>query len=276
MQYRKTPTRRTGRAGFSLVGMLITLVCVVVLFAVSMSALNKAVTGEGSVLPGTVRSVEDQIALTALAQSLIANAPLGARDNRFIAPSALAPDGDPTLDTTANLYSAMIAARYTTPKQLISGNEYNPYVEVDDDYDYTAYQPAYGQYWDPSFMADLDDLSNVSFAHMPLCGRRFDEAWQSRFDSTFPLLGNRGPKDGVMDIGSYTLGADGKWAGHLVFGDGHVAFVETFTPAGLVFEQDGQTVADNIFAMEDGPDGADAVISFTKTMTADGPELQHD
>lgn len=271
-----TFTSHGSRRAYSLIGLLVTLVCIVVLFAIGMSALNKAVTGEGSVQPGTVRSVEDQLALTALAQSMVANADQGSRRSDFIRPSALTPDQDPALDTTASLFSVMVAKRYISPKQLLSGNEYNPYVEVDDDYDYTAYQPASGQYWDPGFMADLDDLSNTSFAHMPLIGERMERFWQASFDSTFPLVGNRGPRDGVYDPDSYTLGADGTWAGHLVFGDGHVEFIDTFTPAGLVFERGRETVADNVFAMEDGPDGADAVISFTRSMGEAGPELQHD
>jgi hypothetical protein len=33
---------------------------------------------------------------------------------------------------------------------------------------------------------------------------------------------------------------------------------------------------DNIFAMESGPRGADAILSFTKAMTDEGPQLQFD
>ena len=42
--------------GLSLVGLLVTMVCLVALFAIGLSSLNKAVTGEGSAVEGTVRS----------------------------------------------------------------------------------------------------------------------------------------------------------------------------------------------------------------------------
>jgi hypothetical protein len=48
-----TPMHQT-RTGYSMIGMLITLVCIVILFSIGMSALNRAMTGEGSALRGTV------------------------------------------------------------------------------------------------------------------------------------------------------------------------------------------------------------------------------
>jgi hypothetical protein len=264
--------------GFSLVGMLITLVCIVVLFAIGMSAMNKAITGAGSAVDGTVRSMEDKFALYALYQSMLANA--GDHRGRFPTPSVIRAgggrDGDVSHDTTASLFSYMVMHRYVAPEQLISGNEYSGYVEVDDDYDFLVYDPGADVFWDPAFMADLAFLSNTSYAHMPLCGTRHERRWQSNFSSRFPLIGNRGPKDGVEDPESWSVGRSGIWGGHVLYGDAHIEFLDTFTPGSTFFERDGQRYPDNIFAMEDGPLGADAILSFTKSMTADGPELQHD
>jgi hypothetical protein len=234
----------TASRGFSLVGMLITLVCMVVLFTIGMSAMNKAVTGEGSAVEGTVRSVEDQMYLYALHQAMVVHA----NDNRerFLVPSVLVGDGDPG------------------------------YVWPVEGYDYGLYDPQAGVHWDPKFKADLSDLSNTSFAHVPLHGERFRRHWKSDFSSTFPILGNRGPKDGIDDPNSWTYGKNGVWGGHLVFGDGHIDFVDTFTPPNVVFDRDGERYADNVFAVEDGPDGRDAILSFTREMTDAGPVLQHD
>ncbi len=266
--------RSSPRRGYGMIGLLITLVCMVVLFVIGMNAVNTAVTGQGSAKINTVRSFEDKLQLSALYQSML----VGALENkdRYLVPSELSGSDDPAQNTTANLFSAMIARHYTGPEQLISGNEYNPYVWPDEDYDITAYNPAGGTFWDPRFVADLEDESNVSYAHVPLYGERVRREWRANLRSDFPLLGNRGPKDGIEDPDSWTYGRDRTWAGHLVFGDGHVQFVNTFTPAGVFYEQDGRQYNDNIFAMEEGPNGRDAILSFTRKVSTNGPVLQYD
>ncbi|MCP3906275.1 MAG: hypothetical protein GY715_21845 [Planctomycetes bacterium] len=259
--------------GLSLVGLLVSLVCVVVLFAIGMNAMNKAVTGEGSAVEGTVHSFEDKLSLYALHQSLVVNAQ--SNKERFITPSGLT-DGGIEEDTTANLFSAMVMGQYIKPEQLISGNEYSGYVEVDHDYDYTRHDPSAGVYWDPRFEADLFELSNVSFAHVPLLGERRDRHWRSSLGARFPILGNRGPADGVENPESMTYGRNGQWGGHLVYGDGHIEFVTSFIASGTTIERDGQVYADNVFALEDGPEGADTILAFTLGLTRRTVELQWD
>ena len=260
--------------GYSIIGLRVTMVCMLVLAVIMMNALNKSMTGAGSALPGTVASFEDKQYLVILYQSMATGASFN--DGRFLVPSELSGRRDPTENTTADLFSAMIAQQYTVPGQLISGNEYSPNVWPDEDYDYTAYNPTAGTHWDRSFVADLDVESNNSFAHVPLYGQRLRHTWRFTADSRQPLLGNRGPKGGVDDPNSYTYGRDERWAGHLVFGDGHVEFIETFTPSGLFYEAGGERRPDNIFAMEEGPDGRDVILTFTRAMTEEGPIIQHD
>ena len=270
------PAARVNRSAFSMIGMLITMVCMLVLFVILMNSLNKAVTGQKTQQEGTVRSFEDKMYLSGFFQSMLVNA--NVNKGEYLTPSRVARSDDPAWNTTANFYSAMVM-EIATPgycRQLISGNEYSGYVQEKADYDYTTYDPAQGVFWDQSFVADLKNLSNVSFAHVPLYGDRWKKNWRSTMDSTFPLVGNRGPEAGVNSSNSYACGRDGVWRGHIVFGDGHVDFIETPTPNGLTFVEDGRPVQDNIFSMEDGSDGADAVLSFTKTMTKDGPQLQFD
>jgi type II secretory pathway pseudopilin PulG len=266
--------QRAHDKGMTLIGLLVVFACILILAVISLTALNKAITGEGSAQENTVRSVQDKIYLYAIHQALVAYSM--DNDGRFLTPSVLSGTGDRTLDTTANLYSAMIMHYGVRPEMLISGNEYNGYIIQDTDYDYRAYDPSAGVYWDPTFEADLERGSNVSFAHMPLFGERFEKHWCSAMSSSFPILGNRGPKDGVPDPTSLTYGRNGTWAGHIVFGDGHIEFTNSFTPGSVFFQSDGQRFSDNIFAVEDGMDGADAILSFTKEMTPDGPVVQFD
>lgn len=250
--------------GSSLIGLLVSLAILLVLALVALNAINKSVTGSGSALSGTVRSFEDLQYLSALFMSIAASAQLDDEDS-FLVPGELGGGDVPESNTTASLYSAMIAANYTVPGQLISGNEFNPNVWRDEDYDYHSYDPRRGTYWDPRFAADLATESNTSFAHLPLYGERLRRLWRFTAGSRSPMLGNRGPQGGVDNPGSYTYGRNGIWGGHVVFGDGHVEFLDAFTLAG-----------DNLFDMEEGPGGLDAILSFTKRMTDEGPELQWD
>jgi prepilin-type processing-associated H-X9-DG protein len=263
-----------GSRAMTLIGMLVALAILLVLGVVLTSALNKAMTGGGSTLPGTAASHQDRTYLVSIFQSMAVGAQLG--EGRFLVPSALTRRRDVADDTTAGLFSAMIAQQYAVPEQLYSANERNPNVWLDEDYDYLAYNPAEDTYWDPAFVADLELESNTSFAHVPLHGRRLRQLWRFGVGSATPLMGNRGPADGVADPNSYTYDAAGRWAGHVVFGDGHVEYVESFTLSSVFFDAGGQRQPDNLFRMDDGPDGADVILTFTKAMTEDGPVIQHD
>lgn len=262
------------RRGASLIGLLVALVCMLVLGVISMNALNKSMTGAGSTLKGTVASFEDQQYLSAIFAGLATDAHF--REGRFLNPRDVAEGAGASLNTTAAFYSALIAQHSVVPGQLISANEYSPYVWRDEDYDYTSYDPARGSFWDPGFSANLVYDSNVSFAHMPLYGQRLDRQWKFNADSRTVLLGNRGPKDGIDDPASYAYGRSGVWGGQIVFGDGHVEFFSTFTPAGLVILGDGAQQPDNVFNMQEGPEGMDAILAFTQEMTEEGPVLQFD
>ncbi len=262
------------RYGFSLLGLLVTLVCIVILMTILMTTANRAITGEGSAVSGTVRSTQDQVILFSLYQSLTVQAM--DHDGVFLTPSELVGDGQWSHDTTASFYSALVAQNYINPEQLISGNEYSPFVEVDEDYDFSVYQPGRGIHWDPNFQADLDNISNVSFAHMPMYGERYDRHWHSEADPHVVLFGSRGPKDGIDDPTSYTYGQNGQWGGTIVYGDGRIEFTTSFTPSKAFFEASGGMKPDNIFAADDGIGGVDSLLAFTRKMQESGPELQYD
>jgi hypothetical protein len=258
--------------GYSIIGLLVTMACILVLAVVLLSALNQSITGGGAVKENTVRSLEDKLHLASLYQAIVVASQL---EGAFPVPSE-ASAGGWSDDTTANLFSLLVGRRIVAPENLVSSNERNPFVVVKDNYDFRMVRPADGVHWDPSFRANLERESNVSYAHMPLFGERFDRFWGPSMQSSFPLFGTRGPKDGVMSAASYTLGRDGSWAAHLVFGDGHVEFTQSFTLGGLSTQVGGVTKADNLYVMEEGPNGADAILSFTREMKEHGPVLQFD
>jgi hypothetical protein len=183
---------------------------------------------------------------------------------------------DESQNTTANLHSAMIMQNYT-PELIISPVERNPgVVKVDADYNYEVYNVIQDTYWDSTFKADLAGESNVSYANLVLFGKRKSAEWKASMNAKFPVVGNRGPKDGQANPDSFTCGPHGNWAGNLAFNDNHVEFFTATQSPHACKDAQGQDKPDNVFAVDDGMAGADVILSFTKAMTKSGAELQWD
>lgn len=176
---------------------------------------------------------------------------------------------DYALNTTAHLYSALIGAEYCNAPVVISLNEPSEHVVVKSDYNYNAYDPANDSYWDTTFAADLHDVSNASYAHLPIPGKLGAAYWNDTVNPRIPILSNRGPKDGT-DPSSITYrihGSRRKWIGNVVFADNHVEVMES------VWLDHGNGLRDNLFAISND---MDAILSFTKSISADGFELDWD
>ncbi len=249
------------------------MACIFVMMAILLGSLNTAVTGAGNTIPGSVASVRDEIQLTELFKGFLA---IDGAAAPFPLPSRIDRSGTTTHDVTASLYSAAVMANAVAPKMLISGNERNPMVEMDEDYNFGIYSPADGTWWDPSFKADLANGSNASFAHMLLVGNRLEQHWLGpSLDGRFPFFGTRGPRDGVVSASSYTTGRDGTWAGHVCFGDGHVVWTDTTTAPGLVVGSGASARPDGLFSLEEGPLGGDAALVFMR-LVGSTREMQFD
>ena len=279
MNHRSSPHRR----GVSVIETLVTVSCGAALLALVLAAAPPQDDGPRP----HARSVKDGLQLRQIHASLVA---FGREyDMGFPRPGLIdrLPTGvggvvrdipgrgaeDVTQNTTANLYAALIMQNYCSPALCISTVERNPNVKGCTEYDYARYDPVGDVYWDPAFKADLKVLSHTSYAHLVIHGRRADRQWRVTSETTFPVLCNRGPRDGKVDPDSFTCGPHGHWAGFVVYNDNHVVMESATTPSGLVF--DGKK-PDNLFAFDDGIDGGDAILTFTKAMTADGPEVQFD
>lgn len=196
---------------------------------------------------------------------------------------------DITANTTDNLYSMFIAQNYFTPEITISPVERNPVVKELEHYNYESYNPVDDQYWDDDFDANLETGSNTSYAHLVLTGKRMDNHWnkldnpmeqfkERTLDGLYPVLGNRGPENGQRDWDSHTCNPHGFWAGNIVHNDNRVELLQQFTIDGVTYldKETDTREPDNIFAMETGPGGDDAILSFTLAITEDDVELQHD
>ncbi len=222
--------------------------------------MQKAVTGGTGVSSETsLWGMQDQIQLQTLAQGLTIHAMTSG--DQFLIPSKLSRSNDPFDNTSANFWSAMIMQNLAKPEQLVS-----PY---DRGWVEKAEYRIYGGDWDPNFSADLQTTSNVSYAHMPLFGDRLERRWNPSA-GRFPILGNRGPEDGVEGTSSMTLDADRTWRGWVVFADGSIEWQEGTTMTSKWRRRDGY-VEDNIFLMEEDDSSDDAILGFTYEMDDYGP-----
>ena len=178
----------------------------------------------------------------------------------FLIPSKLSGSNDVTENTSANFWSALILQNLVAAKQLVSPTD-RGWVE----------EAPYSQnrsLWDPDFSADLDETSNVSYAHMPLYGERLKKRW-SPGAGRFPIIGNRGPKDGIENTDSFTLDDDGIWRGWVLHADNAIEWVEGTSVVSKWRRGDGET-QDNLFLYE-GDSADDAMLGFTIEMYDNGP-----
>ena len=263
----------TARRGLSLIGLLVSIVCVVVLLSVMLPALRTATTGlsdSGGQSTASAWAAADKVNLYAIGQSMLAGGLGVGMDSMWASPAASTGRRDVSENTTANLYSLLIMDQRVQPSHLISRGD-RGLVEIDDDYDFTAYDPRSGVYWDPSFTADLSRMSNTSWAHMPLQGARYDNHWRNSMSGSFPLFGSRGPEDGVLDPDSVTC-HNGQWTGSIWSADGSVRSLESIGSWNASING-GE---DNLFRVDDPRRGADAVLGFTRSIDEDGVTLQWD
>ena len=244
--------------GFSRVGVVVTLLCVVIFFAIALPLANRYRRDRLFMKDSAQLKDIHQVWITFAREfSSIPGQPGFRPDDR--SPS-----------TTANLYSAMIAQDYFNPDVLISTFERNPAVVQGKDYDYNAYDPANDVYWDPNFVADLETGSNVSYAHIPLVGERMERQWRDIGAASLAVFGNRGPADGVASADSYSCRKNGSWLGSLVFNDNHL---ETLSATAGLKIGGGP---DNLFNFDPDLNSLDQVLAFTKKVKDNQAVLQHD
>ncbi len=249
--------------GFTLIELLVVMAIIALLLGLLLPALAKARATARQVKCGTQVQQIHKAWVTKGTDSPRGTFPLPGEVNRI---GALPGRGneDEAKNSHANLYSLCVAQQFISPQILVSPSESSGNVGVCSNYDYNKYKPADDIYWDGdakndssntgvdgNLKADLTTLSSTSYAAMPLLMKnstskiacRRDLQWKvgATSGSRFPIIGNRGVKNGATNTDDYTNsktleihGAKNEWDGNVCYNDDHVVFTRTFTPEGMV------------------------------------------
>ena len=257
--------------GFTLIELLVVIAIIALLLGLLLPALAKARATARQVKCGTQVQQIHKAWVTKGTDNARGTFPLPGEVNRI---GKLPGRGneDEAKNNHANLHSMCIAQQFISPQILVSPSEASGNVGVCSNYDMNKYKPAEDVYWDGdlsnatvsnpgldsinplrTLKADLTTLSSTSYAAMPLMMKNSSSRIPNRRDvqwkvgatngSRFPIVGNRGVKNGITDnttsdyTDSKTLlihGASNEWEGMMVYNDDHVVFERTFTPVGMV------------------------------------------
>ena len=270
---------RQQRSGFTLVELLVVIAIIALLIGLLLPALARA--------QQNARTIKDANSVQQIHKSFLTFAqsepggklPTPGLINRLPIQLAAGPTNvpgqgqeDQAKNSTANLFSAVLAQRFFNPDILIGPTEVNPIIVEKQDYNYNKLDPTTDQYWDTSFSAAINSspgsgVCNTSYAHLALCGERKKSNWRNSMDSTKALLGTRGTYKGANNGNNYKLsftlqlhGSDKDWDGNIVFSDNHTEFLKTYYPNNVSWECGSVNLTkDNIFNYEFAQSGCSAV-----------------
>jgi len=269
-------------AGFTLIELLVVIAIIALLIGLLLPALAKARRNAASLKCKTQISMIHKAALT-FAEEAKGRMPLPGLINRL--PDTPAPPGlgsaigvgpeDFIKNHSANLYASQVAGNYYNTDILIGPTEVNALIVEDQDYNFNAYKPANDVYWDgdtvagtnANFLGNPNTGSNVSYAHMQLCGARKRNNWKNDQNAGVAAFGTRatGGTVGLANGGGIQTGPDyersptlelhgpkQQWNGHVCFNDNHTETLVTFYAPVCVYYPLNQIVQvrDNIYAAE--------------------------
>lgn len=186
---------------------------------------------------------------------------------------------DITQNNHANMHSLCVMENLYPADLQVSSAEISPNVSTMTFYEWDRKNPAANVYWDDRMRADLSAVSHISYASMPIAGPRKAKQWNNSADSSFAILGMRGPKDGdiAQMINSKTSEMHGpprEWQGPIGYNDNSVVFEKSFFPEKLK-RVGANNDFDNLFKNDGGSQtaahqGDDVWLYLVKSMSGDG------
>ncbi|MEE2718553.1 MAG: prepilin-type N-terminal cleavage/methylation domain-containing protein [Planctomycetota bacterium] len=265
------------RRGFTLTELLVVIAIIAILVGILLPALANA--------RAAARMVDEQKKVQAKLEAFTAWA--ASNNGRKPIPGLVRTEKDPRLDKYVpgagpedplvndhgSMLSLCIMNNLFTPEDTVSDLDPNPNLFVFGDYDYQSYtqyvsddEP--GVFWDDAYSNNLNrdgDGFNNSYAIMPIAGARRIKQWERQADSTFVLIGTRGPEEGDQSllapdnpdqtITTDWFGRTGEWMGVFAFGDNHVEQSSNFYPAKCLYKDPAnnppdELLPDNLFKAE--------------------------
>ena len=256
------------KRGFTLIELLVVMAIIALLIGLLLPALAKA-RAEAKRLKDATQIKQVHQSWLIFARQFDGIFPAPGLINRLPVPGLGDVPGRGEEDVLANdhgaLYSAVIMANYFSPELCVGPTEPSGKVLVKDDFNWDYYSPINDRYWDITFQAKLTSVCNISYATMPIAGKRKTTEWRESMNSQFAIVGNRGVENGSLDENDYeasiTLQIHGgrkQWVGNIGYNDNHVAVSSSFMPDSINYLLGGQSYPDNLFNNDTGSGGANS------------------